>query len=122
MKKVTAPLNEYRRHRHASWATKRQARWRRDCITWRSRPRAPIRLSAILVVSPYNIIFKQSETEAFVWVTDLKSGQVARSVPVRIYDADGDVMAEGPTDADGVFKATLRSSRHVAGHVRVHRR
>ncbi len=61
---------------------------------------------AILVVSPYNIIFKQSETQAFVWVTDLKSGRVAANLPVRLYGADGEVLATGRTDKDGVFSAT----------------
>ena len=61
----------------------------------------------VLVVSPYNIIFKQAETQGFVWVTDLKTGQVVADLPVRIYDSDGNLVADGSTDQDGIFQGTF---------------
>ena len=60
----------------------------------------------VMVVSPYNIIFKQSQKASLVWVTDLKTGEVVPNLTVKIYDEDGRVLAQGKTDQDGVYQGT----------------
>ena len=58
----------------------------------------------ILVVSPYNLVLKQSQKSAFLWVTDMKSGAVVPNLPVKVYDSNGMVIATGETNQDGVFQ------------------
>lgn len=60
----------------------------------------------VLVVSPYNIIFKQSPKSALVWVTDLKTGQPVANLPVTLFKSDGTQWATGKTDKDGVYQGT----------------
>ncbi|HDD24905.1 MAG TPA: hypothetical protein ENF52_05670, partial [Chloroflexi bacterium] len=59
----------------------------------------------ILVVSRYNVSLKTTSSEALVWVTDMRSGDVVPNVPVIVMDEKGHFISEGMTDEDGVFVA-----------------
>ena len=58
----------------------------------------------IMIVSTANAMFKQTETEALVWVTSLSDGDVLAEVPVVFYDKYGQTIAQGTTDKDGIFQ------------------
>lgn len=58
----------------------------------------------LLVVSAYNLALKRTETEALVWVTDLKSGQPVANQPLTLYDTRGQPLATGKSDQDGVWR------------------
>ncbi len=60
--------------------------------------------SQIMVVSKLNLTLKQGEAEALVWATDLASGQVVPGLSVSL-QSESDILAEGRTDQDGIFKA-----------------
>jgi len=57
----------------------------------------------ILLVSRHNLSLKTSATEALVWATDLRSGDVLPGLPIVVLDGNGNVLAKGRTDQDGVF-------------------
>ncbi len=57
----------------------------------------------VLIVSRHNLSLKTTATDSLVWATDLRSGDVVPGLPVVLMDEDGDVLAEGRTDRDGVF-------------------
>ncbi|HID65352.1 MAG TPA: hypothetical protein EYP49_21755, partial [Anaerolineae bacterium] len=65
------------------------------------RGRRPSRV--MMVVSGLNLTLKQSQTEALVWATDLKSGQVVADLPVSIWDESGS-LGQGKTGRDGVLQ------------------
>ncbi len=58
---------------------------------------------AMLVVSRHSLSLKTSATESLAWATDLNSGQVLPDLPIVVMDDDGDILAQGNTDQDGVF-------------------
>ena len=58
-----------------------------------------------MILSTANAVLKQTETEALVWATGLSNGDVLAQVPVVLYDEDGQVVAQGTTDDNGVFQA-----------------
>jgi len=57
----------------------------------------------ILVVSRHNLSLKTTATEALVWATDLRSGDVLPDLPVVVMNERAHVLAQGKTDQDGVF-------------------
>ena len=57
----------------------------------------------MLVVSRHNLSIKTTATEALVWATDLRSGDVLPRLPVVVMDEHAGVLAEGTTGRDGVF-------------------
>jgi alpha-2-macroglobulin len=59
----------------------------------------------LLVVSSLNLALKRTETEALVWVTDLKSGKPTANIPITLYDSSGKSLASGAADRDGVYRA-----------------
>ncbi|MCX7681512.1 MAG: Ig-like domain-containing protein [Anaerolineae bacterium] len=61
----------------------------------------------MLIVSRHNLTMKTGPTEALVWATDLRSGDVLPGLPVSVMDETGQLLAEGKTSADGVFFGTL---------------
>ncbi len=58
----------------------------------------------MMVVSPVNVVLKQTQTEGLVWVTDLQSGQPLPSVRVKLYDDESRLVGDGRTDDDGVLQ------------------
>ncbi len=67
----------------------------------------PAYRTALIVVSPLQVIFKKSSDEVLVWVVNGDSGQPAGSAPLKIYDSSGTVLAEGQTDQAGLFKSSI---------------
>lgn len=61
----------------------------------------------MLIVSGHNLSIKTSATEALVWATDLRTGDVLSGLPISIVDEAGQTLAEGKTSSDGVFFASL---------------
>ncbi len=53
--------------------------------------------------SRLNLTVKQGPHEILVWATDLSSGQPVAALPLVVYDREGKALAEGMTDADGLF-------------------
>jgi len=60
----------------------------------------------MLVVSRRSLSLKTTVSEALVWATDLRSGDVLPDLPVVVMDDEGNILAEGETDQDGVFIST----------------
>lgn len=61
----------------------------------------------LLIVTPYNLALKRTETEALVWATDLNTGKPVADLPITLYGADNKELGSGKTDADGVYRATF---------------
>lgn len=59
----------------------------------------------LLIVSPMNLALKRTETEALVWVTDLKTGKPSANIPITLYDSSGKSLASGRSDKDGIYRA-----------------
>jgi uncharacterized protein YfaS (alpha-2-macroglobulin family) len=64
----------------------------------------------ILVVSSLNLALKRTETEALVWVTDLKTGKPAANIPITLYDSTGRLLplvvaTPARSDKDGIIRA-----------------
>lgn len=63
----------------------------------------------LLVVSDVNLTFKLSQEEAFVWAVDLASQTPLANTPIVIYGAEGETLASGTTDAQGIFRSPIPS-------------
>ncbi|MBI5876961.1 MAG: Ig-like domain-containing protein [Chloroflexi bacterium] len=61
----------------------------------------------LLVVSGLNLALKRGETEALVWATSLQTGKPVANQPVALYGPDNKVIAQGKTDANGVFRGSF---------------
>jgi uncharacterized protein YfaS (alpha-2-macroglobulin family) len=59
----------------------------------------------ILVVSRIHLTLKLAQREALVWATDLASGQPVAGLYTTLLGPDGETLARGPTDDEGVFRA-----------------
>jgi uncharacterized protein YfaS (alpha-2-macroglobulin family) len=66
-------------------------------------PYVPDSSRSILIVSRYNLSLKTTASEALVWATDLRSGDVLADLPVVVMDERANILAEGTTDRNGVF-------------------
>jgi uncharacterized protein YfaS (alpha-2-macroglobulin family) len=60
----------------------------------------------LLVVTGVNLALKRADTEALVWVTDLKSGKPVANQMVSLYGPNGSVISSGKSDSDGIVRAT----------------
>jgi hypothetical protein len=79
-----------------------------DAVYPEAQPSLPGELEReMLVVSRYNLSLKTAAsargTEALVWATDLRSGDVVPDLPIVVMDERGEVLAEGRTGREGVF-------------------
>jgi alpha-2-macroglobulin len=63
----------------------------------------------IFSVSGANLTLKATLKDALIWATDLNSGQPIANLPIALYNDQFQKIAEGQTDAQGVFK-TERSN------------
>ncbi len=59
-----------------------------------------------MVVVNANLTYKASFDEAFLWLTDLETGEPISGAAVTVYDEAFHRAAEGSTDADGVLQVT----------------
>ncbi len=62
----------------------------------------------LLIVSGLNLALKRTETEALVWVTDLRSGQPVANQPLTLYDPAGKSIASGKSDKDGIWRTNFQ--------------
>ncbi len=60
----------------------------------------------ILVLTRHLLMLKQSEGEIVSWVTDFDGRGVA-NVEVGVYARDGELIAQGTTDRDGIFRTVV---------------
>jgi len=58
----------------------------------------------LIVVSDVHLTFKLSAEEAFVWATQKKDLSPLANAPIRIYDENGAIIAQGQTDSQGIFR------------------
>ena len=65
-------------------------------------------LRQFVVVATANLTVKVTPDEAFVWVTDMKSGQPVPSTQVTVYDMNRKMLASGTTDASGIMRAKIK--------------
>ncbi len=65
----------------------------------------------ILAVSPYQVTFKTSPTEAFVWAVDLATNTPVADLPATVYDNAGNVLSSGQTGEDGVFEGPVKTDQ-----------
>jgi uncharacterized protein YfaS (alpha-2-macroglobulin family) len=69
-------------------------------------PEGP-RTGQLLSVSRSVLILKRAPEQVLVWVVALPDGKPAADSEVTIYEKDGQVLAIGRTDREGVFKSSL---------------
>ncbi len=60
-----------------------------------------------LINATANLTFKTTPTEAFLFLTDLESGEPLARVPVTIYDEAFQILATGTTARDGTLQLEL---------------
>ncbi|KAF0107556.1 MAG: hypothetical protein FD146_1590 [Anaerolineaceae bacterium] len=60
-----------------------------------------------LVASNVNLTLKTGATDALVWAVDLRTGAPVANAPVRLYHADGTLVASGVTDAQGLWHTDI---------------
>jgi alpha-2-macroglobulin len=61
----------------------------------------------LLVSSDIHLTFKSSYQDVFVWAVDLTDQNPVAGAPVSVYDENGIVLAQGVTDAEGIFHAPI---------------
>jgi len=70
----------------------------------------------ILVVSKYNLTLKSSPSEMLAWLTDLKTGQPVKQVPLEFYlynnDKTAQKVGQGQTNSDGLALTTYTESNN----------
>lgn len=60
-----------------------------------------------LVVSDLQVTFKLSATDVLVWTTELDGEAAIAEAAVTIYDNQGQVLASGKTDTQGIFRSAI---------------
>ncbi len=61
----------------------------------------------LLVVGDAHLTFKLSATQATVWAVDLRDNAPIAGAPITIYNESGQAIAQGSTDAQGVFQSEI---------------
>ncbi len=61
----------------------------------------------LVVVSNIQLTFKLSATDALVWAVDTRDGKPLPNAPLVLYDENGQSIASGQTDSEGIFRATF---------------
>ena len=67
-------------------------------------PEGPL-TDRLLVVSRLGLTMKRAQNQLLVWATDLTSGDVVSNLPLKITDQNGNTLATGQTDKDGLWSA-----------------
>ncbi len=65
------------------------------------------------VVSHVHLVFKVGAADALVWAIDTRTNTPVGDAPVRIYSADGNVLAQGSTDNTGLFSAQIETRKDL---------
>lgn len=72
--------------------------------------------SPFLIISSYvHLTFKLSATQAFIWAVNLRNGTPVADAPITIYDFDGNTLASGSTDEEGIFQTAIPVKPDVYG-------
>jgi hypothetical protein len=66
-----------------------------------------------LVVSPLQVTIKESQEEALIWVTDLRTGEPAANIRVEIYTSREKPIGSSTTDADGISRIAIPKERET---------
>lgn len=66
----------------------------------------------LVVSSDINLTFKNGATDALVWATDLRTNIAVTNAPMKIYDEEGNLLASGQTDRQGLWQADLPPMRY----------
>jgi len=61
----------------------------------------------LIVVGNVHLTFKLSATQALVWAVDLETNTPLPGQPVTIYNENGEAVAQGQTDSQGVFQSEI---------------
>lgn len=61
----------------------------------------------VLIVSPLNLVFKVSASDALVWAMNLETNAPAANADVRVYDQNGNLLVRGRTDTNGLFQSQI---------------
>jgi uncharacterized protein YfaS (alpha-2-macroglobulin family) len=72
----------------------------------------------ILISTKIALTLKRSSRQALVWATSTEDGQPVAGLALTLYDGEGQVVASGISDEEGIFAADVPSSvdqLHVAG-------
>ncbi|MEZ4715338.1 MAG: Ig-like domain-containing protein [Caldilineaceae bacterium] len=73
----------------------------------------PTREQKVIVLSDNNIVIKRSDAgQSLAWLTDLATGEPVAGAPVQFVEETGP-LADGVTDADGLFVADVPLSRET---------
>ncbi|MBN1667070.1 MAG: Ig-like domain-containing protein, partial [Anaerolineales bacterium] len=70
----------------------------------------------LLVSSQHHLTLKVSATQVFVWAIDLLDDTRVAGAPVRVYSPDGELLAEGLTDKDGIFQQSIGPREDAYGN------
>lgn len=75
----------------------------------------------IIVVQDLALLLKKSDEELLVWTNDLKSGEPASRMEIRILDYEGREQARGVTDGNGVYqiRETFEEGVYVIAESRI---
>lgn len=65
----------------------------------------------LLVSSDINVTVKASATEILVWAVDLRTQKPVSFATARVYDENGAQIANGKTDANGLWRAKIASGK-----------
>jgi alpha-2-macroglobulin len=57
-----------------------------------------------LIVSENNLVMKIAPEQALIWATRLQDNTPLNDIPVSVYNTEGDQIASGTTDEDGLFQ------------------
>jgi len=63
----------------------------------------------LIVVSDTHLTFKLAPQEVLVWAVERESLAPLANAPIVIYDENGEVLAQGQTDDQGLFRKTIQT-------------
>jgi len=63
----------------------------------------------LLAVSNIQMTIKTSSSDALIWAIDLRDGSPLKNAPISLYNENGEIIAEGSTDEQGVFKTSFEA-------------
>jgi hypothetical protein len=69
-----------------------------------------------LANSNVHLTYKSSASDVLVWAVDLRTNTPAANMPVVIYDENGQPLATGTTDAQGIFKSGIPTVDNPYGY------
>jgi alpha-2-macroglobulin len=67
---------------------------------------------SLVVASSTNLTFKAGTTDALLWAVDLRTNLPIADAPVSIYDPDGNFLAGGKTDGQGLWQGMFAPSEN----------